>query len=429
MSGYPSSETIRRVRLANGAVILAYENQASRSVVVAGSLAAGQQFETNEPAGLAHMTAQGLMFGSATYGFDEMHERLEGIGADLQFSAGSHTVNFFGKALAEDLATLIDTLAEVLQEPIFPEDEISHLRDEIRTSLHFYQQDTSWRAEEAFNRMLYPPVHPYHREVIGNLESVSRISAVDLRQFHQRVYGPQGLVVAVVGAVDPEMAIESLTRRLEAWRPAERGQYCVKSISVPPLTAIRKEWIDIPGKTQTDIVLGVAGPSRFSEDYLPASLANSVLGQFGMMGKIGESVRERHGYSYYAYSRLEGGYDRGAWCVLAGVEPQWVEPTLDLIQKEIIDLRCQRISAADLADNQAYFKGRLPLQLETSEGIAGTLLTMECFKLGLDYLLEYGDHIDDITPEDVMVAVKSYWPEESYVLATAGPKAQTSETH
>ena len=429
MSEYPSSETIRRVRLANGAVLLAYENQASPSVVVAGSLAAGQQFETNEPAGLAHMTAQGLMFGSAAYGSDEMHERLEGIGADLQFSAGSHTVSFFGKALAEDLATLVDTLADVLREPVFPEDEISHLRDEIRTNLHFYQQDTSWRAEEAFNRMLYPPAHPYHRDVIGDLESVTEISAVDLHQFHKRVYGPQGLVIAVAGAVAPEVAIESLTERLEAWRPAKQGQYGVKSVPVPPLTSIRKELIDIPGKTQTDIVLGVAGPSRFSEDYLPASLANSVLGQFGMMGRIGVSVRERHGYSYYAYSRLEGGYDRGAWCVLAGVEPQWVEPTFDLIQKEMIHLRCQRISAADLADNQAYFKGRLPLQLETNEGIAGTLLTMECFDLGLDYLMEYGEHIDRITPDDVLAAVGKYWPEEGYVLATAGPKGQASETH
>ena len=421
MSEYPSSETIRRVRLANGAVLLAYENQASPSVVVAGSLAAGQQFETNEPAGLAHMTAQGLMFGSAACGFDEMHEKLEGIGADLQFSAGSHTVSFFGKALAEDLTTLVDTLADVLQEPVFPEDEISHLRDEIRTSLHFYHQDTSWRAEEAFNRMLYPPEHPYHRDVIGNLESVTQISAVDLHRFHKRVYGPQGLVIAVVGAVNPEVAIESLTERLGAWRTAEQGQYCVKLVPVPPLTSIRKELIDIPGKTQTDIVLGVAGPSRFSEDYLPASLANSVLGQFGMMGRIGESVRERHGYSYYAYSRLEGGYDRGAWCVLAGVEPQWVEPTLDLIQKEIINLRCQRISAADLADNQAYFKGRLPLQLETSEGIAGTLLTMECFDLGLDYLMEYDEHIDRISQEEILASMLQYWPEEGYVLATAGP--------
>ena len=168
--------------------------------------------------------------------------------------------------------------------------------------------------------------------------------------------------------------------------------------------------------------MGVAGPSRFAADYLPASLANSVLGQFGMMGRIGESVRERHGYSYYAYSRVEGGYDCGGWCVLAGVGPQYVAPTLELLRKEIIAMRREPISATDLADNQAYFKGRLPLQLETNEGIAGTLLTIECFELGLDYLLEYDGHIDRITRDDVLRAMqRMYWPVlDGYILATAG---------
>ncbi|MCY4105752.1 MAG: pitrilysin family protein [Chloroflexi bacterium] len=422
MQEYPASTSIRRVALANGAVLLAYENPASPSVVVAGSLAAGSQFEGDEPAGLAHITAQGLMSAAADHDFDALHGRLEGIGADLQFSAGSHTVSFFGKALAEDLPILADALAAVLREPRFPEQEIANLRDEVLTSLHFYAQDTSWRAEEAFNRLLYPAQHPYHREVIGTLASVAQINPAHLRRFHERVYGPAGLVITVVGAVETERAIHTLRSHLDDWQPILPERNPALPVPVPPLASLRKERIAIPGKTQTDLVLGVAGPSRFADDYLPASLANSVLGQFGMMGRIGESVRERHGFSYYAYSRMDGGYDRGAWCVLVGVEPQWEEASLDLIRHEIDSLRSRGITAEDLADNQAYFKGRLPLQLETNDGIAATLLTMECFGLGLDYLLEYGGHIDRIRRDDVVAAMEKYWPEDEYALALAGPE-------
>lgn len=426
MQEYPGSESIRRVTLANGAALLAYENPASPSVVVAGSLAAGSLYERDEPAGLANLTAQGLMSGSADHDFAELHGRLEGNGADLQFSAGSHSVSFFGKALAEDLPLLVDTLATVLCEPTFPEREIINLRDEVLTSLHFYSQDTSWRAEEAFNRMLYPPQHPYHREVIGSLESVPQIKPAHLRRFHERVYGPAGLLISVVGSVEAEKAIQTVLSRLDAWQPSSPERFKVSPVTVPPLTSVRKEQTVIPGKTQTDLVLGVAGPSRFADDYLPASLANSILGQFGMMGRVGESVRERHGYSYYAYSRMDGGYDRGAWCVLAGVEPQWVDASLALIRQEIISLRSAGITAAELADNQAYFKGRLPLQLETNEGIAGALLTMECFELGLDYLLEYSGHINRIRRDDVVASMEKYWPEDAYVLALAGPEVPKS---
>ncbi len=424
MSAYPSTADVRRAQLDNGAVLLAYENRAAPSVVLVGSLAAGAQYEMSEPAGLASMTAQALMRGCAAYDFDELHYRLEGIGADLQFSAGSHKVSFFGKALAEDLPILAETLAAALRAPSFPEGEIDILRDETLTTLRYYQQDTGWRAGEAFNRQLYPPAHPYHEDVTGRLETVAQLSAEDLRRFHERVYGPAGLVITVVGAVDAAVAIDLLAAQLADWRPAASPQPRVIAVPIPPLREIRRERVAIPGKTQTDIVMGVAGPSRFAADYLPASLANSVLGQFGMMGRIGESVRERHGYSYYAYSRVEGGYDRGGWSVLAGVGPQYVAPTLELLRKEILAMRREPISATDLADNQAYFKGRLPLQLETNEGIASTLLTMECFDLGIDYLLEYGAHIDRITREDVLRAMQRYWPEDGYVLATAGPERE-----
>ena len=54
--------------------------------------------------------------------------------------------------------------------------------------------------------------------------------------------------------------------------------------------------------------MGVIGPARAASDYLAAQLANSVLGVFGMMGRIGKSVREDKGLAYYAYSQLGGGH-------------------------------------------------------------------------------------------------------------------------
>ena len=417
---------MRRRVLENGVVLLAYENRTTPSAVLIGSVDAGAQYEDDEPFGLAHMTAQALMRGCAAHDFDELHRRLEDIGADLQFSAGSHKVSFFGKSLAEDLPTLAETLAAVLRTPNFPEAEFRTLREETLTTLRYYQQDTGWRASDVFSRLLYPPEHPYHRDVIGQLETVTRLQTVDLRTFHKRVYGPKGLIITVVGDVVAEEALDFLAAQLADWQLDAPPPAPPRPMPLVPLPELRRANVHISGKTQTDIVMGVAGPSRYAADYLPANMANSVLGQFGMMGRVGASVRERYGYGYYTYSRLEGGFDRGAWCILAGVQPKYLEATISLLRQEIRELTNTPVSAEELADNQAYFKGRLPLQLETNEGIAGTLLTMESYGLGLDYLLEYDDLIDGIRREDVLEAMQRYWADERFVLATAGPEEKGS---
>lgn len=423
-AAYPGAADIRRQQLPNGATLLAYEHPTAPSVVVAGSLAAGARYEGDDAPGLANLTAGALMRGCQAYDFDALHWRLEGIGADLHFSAGSHRVGFTGKALAEDLPALAETLAAVLRAPTFPEDQVAILRDETLTTLRHYRQDTGWLASDAFHRLTYPAGHPYHADSIGEEASISRLRAADLRRFHARVYRPAGLVIAIVGAVSTERALATVGAELADWQPVAPAPAAPISPPIPPLAAIRRRERVVAGKSQTDLVLGVAGPSRFDEDYLAASLANGALGEFGMMGRIGETIREREGLSYYAYSRLEGGDERGPWCAMTGVAPARVSQAVDLLWREIQTMRRQPISAADLADNQAYRVGRLPLQLETNEGIAGALLTMERYNLGMDFLRQYSGLIHRITREDVLRAMQRYWPADAYVLTTAGPGAE-----
>jgi zinc protease len=194
--------------------------------------------------------------------------------------------------------------------------------------------------------------------------------------------------------------------------------------TLPPLESIREtRRVDtpIPGKSQSDLIIGVPGPSRRADDYRAATLANSIFGQFGMMGRIGDVVREQMGLAYYAYSSVEGGQGPGAWSVSAGVNPQNVERAIEAIRAEIAHLIAEPVTEEELADNQAYFTGILPLQLESNEGLAGTILSMETYDLGLDYLLTVRDHIRALTRDDLLAAARHYWNPAALVISVAGP--------
>jgi len=417
----PSSADILRVVLPNGITVLARENFANQSVVIGGSLAVGSLLDPEGKDGLADFVASALMRGTRNRDFDTLHESLESMGASLSVSGGGHTTGFGGKALAEDLGALLSILSDVLRNPAFPPDQTERLRGEILTALKIRAQDTRSVAYENFRALAYPPEHPYSRSMFVVAESLPRLTLDDLHAFHAQHYGASGMIIVIVGAVRAEDAVKLVAEQFGDWHnPAQPP--VPKVAEVPPLPEPRQLFKTVPGKTQSDIVIGWAGPSRFAPDFQAANLANNILGVFGMMGRLGKSVREDQGLAYYAYSTVRGGHGPAPWTASAGVNPKNVRRAIESILREVERLTSELVSEEELADNKANFTGRLPLTLETNEGVAAAILNMETYQLGLDYLLHYAETINAITREDVLKAAQRYLSAKAYALSVAGPE-------
>jgi zinc protease len=414
----PGPQDITRRELPNGIVVLFRPNPGSLSVVVTGYLPAGAIFEPDEKLGLAGFTAIALMRGTGQHNFQQIYDALESSGASMGLDGGTHSISFYGHALAEDLALLTGTLAEVLRQPLFPAEHVERLRSQLLTGLAIRAQDTSEMASLAFDELLYAD-HPYRRPEDGYVETIRAISREDLAAFHKKYFGPRGMVISIVGGVDAEEALDTVSKYLLDWQnPAQPDQP-----PLPPLKSLSEtvsRQVNIPGKSEADIVMGVAGPPRKSPDYLAASVGNHILGQFGMYGRIGDSVRERSGLAYHASSSLSGGIGPGPWLFLAGVDPKNVQKVIDLMRQEITRFVCEPVTGEELADSQANYIGRLPLSLESNGGVASALLNLERYSLGIDYYQRYPDLVRGITPEDILEAAQRYLHPDRLAIATAG---------
>jgi zinc protease len=306
-----------------------------------------------------------------------------------------------------------------MRQPVFPKKEVEKLRHQLLTGLALRMQDTSDMADLIFDEILYRG-HPYARSEDGNPVTIQAITRADLVKYHSLSFGPRGMTVAVVGAVEPEKAVEMVSRALGDWKNLDQ--------SIPPkLPALKrvektvKRHHKIPGKSQADLVIGTNGPRRLDEDYMAASLGNSILGQFGMMGRIGESVRERSGLAYYAFSNISAGVGPGSWTVSAGVNPDNVGKAVELIIKELKRLIKGGVTKKELADSQSNFIGRLPISLESNGGVAGALLNMERYELGLDYYRRYPDLVKAVTVEEILAVARKYIDPDRLVITSAGP--------
>jgi zinc protease len=390
--------------------------------VVSGYLQSGSVFDPPEKLGLAQFTASMLMRGTAERSFQQIFDALESNGASLGFGASVHNVSFGAHALVEDLPLLLKLLQESLQQPVFPSEYVEKIRAQVLTGLAIRAQDTEEMASLKFDEIIFPD-HPYGLPDEGYPETVQRIQQVDLVNFHRNHYGPRGMVIVVVGAVAADAVVEQIKDALGGWKNPEQEPFG-PSHPICPLTATVRQHIPLAGKSQTDLVMGTLGPRRNAPDYLATALGNSVLGQFGMMGRIGDVVREQAGLAYHASTGLNAWIESGSWEISAGVNPTNLQRAIDLILVELKRFVDKGVTLEELQDSQANFIGRLPLSLESNGGVANALLNLERFTLGLDYYQRYSGLVEKITTDDVLQAARHYLNPEILAIVSSGPELQ-----
>ncbi|MGH2399267.1 MAG: M16 family metallopeptidase, partial [bacterium] len=189
---------------------------------------------------------------------------------------------------------------------------------------------------------------------------------------------------------------------------------------VPRHTDPQRSEVRLPGKSQSDVALGVPGLTRLDPGYYDAMMANLIVGQIGMMGRLGESVRERQGMAYYAFSDLRAGLLAGPWWVRAGVNPQNETRAIESIIEELRGFQRSGPTGEELADARNFLIGSLALRLETNAGIAQTLADIELYDLGLDYLVRFPEIVRARTAEGITEAARRF-PLDGYTVAIAGP--------
>ncbi len=258
------------------------------------------------------------MRGTTRRNTSEIYNLLETAGASLGISASVHNVTFGGRSLAEDLSTMMELLSESLQKPVFPHDQVGKLRARILTGIAMREDDTAETASLAFEGLLFPG-HPYGKPEDGFSETVMNLKQEDLVEFQSQHYGPVGMVIAVVGEVEPQAVIQLVEQTFAGWNNPRQSQ-------PPVLTEIG----NLSRRSSNTLLLMVKARQILSWVLLGrtawqmitcGSLGNNILGRFGMMGRIGDVVREQSGLAYHASTSLNAWIASGSWEVSAGVNP------------------------------------------------------------------------------------------------------------
>ena len=419
LQNIPGPNTISQYKLQNGITVLSFSNHNSRSIYMVGIMKGGGVFDPQKKTGLAHFTASLLSRGTKDFTFTDFHNQIESNGANLVFSCSSQHAWFRGKSLAEDVELIFRLASDAIRNPSFKQEYVGRLRNQLLTGLSLRNQDTSEMASILLDQNLFPN-HPYGRPVDGYIDTIQPITRSDIINFHQEHYSPEDMVIVVSGAIHDDHIRDLAEKYFSSWLGQTPQQKNPIPIPPPPDRSIRKH-IFLDDKSQVDLLLGGFGPFRTSQDYTPVFIGNNILGQFGLMGRIGKRVRSQSGLAYYATSSVSGWSDAGVWEFSAGVNPENTDKVIDLIRDEITRFIDSPVTDEELENTQSHLIGRMPMALESNAGLANAILTMHRFDLGLDYFQKYNRRVRSVTAEEILTASQVYLHPDRLVITSAGP--------
>jgi zinc protease len=351
----------------------------------------------------------------------EIAEEMESAGARVGLSSNTFTVSVSGLSLSRDLPMIVSTMAEELREPAFPAEELEKMRQRIIANIQEEQDDTRVRAYDRMTQLVFPLGNPFHQtpaeKAIGQIES---ITIDDIREFHQKFYGPSSMILAVVGDVRADDTYALFEEKLGKWQGAPEAVIDITETPLQP-AAIR-ETVVMKDKPNADVVIGHASRLRRSNpDFIAARIANNALGQSTLSSRLGLKVRDEMGLTYGINSSFaESGIGDGPFVITVTVAPENISLAVGATVEIVNDYIANGIREDELKDEQSSIIGSFKISLATNSGLSSQIAASELFGLGVKYLDEYPTLVSMITKSDVDEAIRKYIHPEVATTVVAG---------
>lgn len=389
-------------RLPNGLQVTVVEKPGLPMVAFALLLPAGAIADPPARPGLSFFTAQMLAEGTATRSSQDIANAFEFIGARLSIETRRETSILSAETLTRHWPEALGLLADVVQNPTFPEHELERVRREHLTDLRRGKDDPTFIAEQLIPGLVFGRESRYGHPSIGTEAAVAAFTREELAGHFRRYCGPAAANLLVVGDVSVAAAVEQAAAALGGWDNPLAAEVTaagdVAALDSGGVAAAAGIYlVDKPGAAQSVIRAGLAGPPRNHPDFTSLGLLNYAFGgQFS--ARLNLNLRQDKGYSYGFHSGLswfrEGSLLLAGGSVQTAVTKESVAETL----QEFRDIQGGRpLSAEELAAAKAGLLLGYPAGFERPGHILGHLIQLILHRLPEDYFRDTPGRVAAVT--------------------------------
>ncbi len=399
-----SALEIKRIQLADGAVLLVSEQHQLPMVTMAIAFDAGARRDPKDQGGLATLTAESLMQGTKDLSAAEFNREVDFMGSAIDIGASRDFAVASVTSLKKYQSQSIHLLAQLLQNPGLREADIRRKQADQIADIKSSEEEPGYAADVAFTKTIFGD-SPYGHMTEGSSDSVAKLTPAEVADFYRTYYQLGNAIIAVAGDVDAQQ----IKAELESEFTGLKGSIAPQSTPAPIMVApgIHVQVID-RNVAQANLILGSGGVARSNPDYYKLQVMNYILGGGGFASRLMKVVRSQHGLAYSIGSAFDAGKFQGAFTVVLQTKNASANEALKLILAQMREIQAHPVSDVEMESAKKFLIGSFPLKLDRQSSIVGFMLQTEIYGLGLDYADRYPKIIAAISKDDVQKVARAY---------------------
>ena len=385
--------------LDNGLKVFVVENHKLPRVAFSLVIDREPLFE-GDKAGMTGFVGEMLMGGTQTRTKDQLDEEVDFIGASL--SAGS--TSLYASSLKKHQDKILDLVADVLFNPIFPQDELDKLKKQALTGLAAAKDNPDAISGVVTNALVYGKDHPYGENQTE--ETTERITVDDIKTYYETYFKPNIAYLAIVGDINENEAKKLVDQYFGNWESGSAPAPVYEDPIAP--NNIQVGLVDRSASVQSVIKLGYPlEMSPKNEDFLSTRVLGYILGG-GFNSRLNMNLREEKGYTYGARSSI--GSDRliTSFSASTSVRTEVTDSAIHEMIYEIRNITENGITEEELEEAKANLSGSFGRSLENPSTIASFAVNIARYDLPEDFYSTYLQRLNALTVADINAAAKKY---------------------
>ena len=404
----------QRTTLDNGLVIVTENMPEVRSVSLGIWVRVGSRHEKAEFNGISHFIEHMVFKGTHKRTQEEIARSVDSIGGHLDAFTAKEFICFSTKVLDEHLPLAFDVLADMVGDPIFGKGDIQRERRVVQEEIKMVEDTPDDLVHEIFTKS-YWRNHSLGRPILGTRRSVGGFSQATLFKHFRRNYAPNGLLVTAAGHLEHDRVVDLVARTFSKQKAAAVPTNGSKPVPHPDITYRIKRELE-----QVHICLGTPAYPVVHDKRYVCYILSTILGG-GMSSRLFQNIREKQGLVYAVFSFLNSYRDSGNLAIYAGTAPANARKVVQLITRELGDLKEKSVSEEEIRRAKDHLKGSLMLGLESTGSRMSNLARQEMYFSRFTFLDEILRHIERVTVEDVQQVSREIFQAEKIALTVLGP--------
>jgi zinc protease len=373
--------------------------------------------------GLASLTVDMLQEGTSSRPALEFSDQLALLGANLRIRNSIDDSSLTLAGMRSTIDSGFELLADAVMNPAFASEELERQRRSRLGRLAQAKEDANDLANRSLMLALYGDRSPYGYTDIGTENSVRSITREDVRNFWSRYIVPGNAALIVSGDITISDLRRSLDKTLGQWKG---GAATASSSATGSATSARLIIVDKPGAPQTQLRVAMSAPSRSTSDYEPLQVMNMILGG-PFSSRINLNLREEHGYTYGAGSRLVHLRNTGWFAVSSGIRTDVTTPALREVLREVGRMAETPVTTNELSLAKERLVGALPSRFTTTEQTVGALTELYVYDLGIDYYSKFIPKVQAVTIESVQEISRKYLLPAKLIVVMVGDRKRIED--